>query len=143
MTKMIGRRKRRPRAIMLIALIAGLIGFSLAVRWFGLGARFARDEEPAFQIEVLNGTRETGIAMDVAKELRRRGIDVLIVDNAERFDFRESVLVDRKGNPRLMRRLAKILGCRMILEQLNPGPLVDATYIVGYDRVRGSVRGGS
>jgi hypothetical protein len=142
-TRMIGRRKRRPRAIILIALIVGLIGFSLAVRWFGLGARFARDEEPVFQIEVLNGTKETGIAMDVAKELRRRGIDVLIVDNAERLDFGESILVDRRGNPRLMRRLAKTLGCRTILEQLHPAPLVDATYIVGYDRVRRAARGGS
>ncbi|MFA4948465.1 MAG: LytR C-terminal domain-containing protein [Candidatus Krumholzibacteriia bacterium] len=140
---MIGRRKRRPRAIILVALLAGLIGFSLAVRWLGLGARFARDEEPAFQIEVLNGTRETGIAMDVAKELRRRGIDVLIVDNAERLDFGESILVDRRGNPRLMRRLAKTIGCRMILEQVHPAPLVDATYIVGYDRIRVSAREGS
>lgn len=143
MTRMIGRRKRRPRAIILVALLAGLIGFSLAVRWLGLGARFARDEEPAFQIEVLNGTRETGIAMDVAKELRRRGIDVLIVDNAERLDFGESILVDRRGNPRLMRRLAKTIGCRMILEQVHPAPLVDATYIVGYDRIRVSAREGS
>jgi hypothetical protein len=140
---MIGRRKRRPRAVILVALLAGLIGFSLAVRWLGLGARFARDEEPAFQIEVLNGTRETGIAMDVAKELRRRGIDVLIVDNAERLDFGESILVDRRGNPRLMRRLAKTIGCRMILEQVHPAPLVDATYIVGYDRIRVSAREGS
>jgi hypothetical protein len=142
-TRMIGRRKRRPRAVILVALLAGLIGFSLAVRWLGLGARFARDEEPAFQIEVLNGTRETGIAMDVAKELRRRGIDVLIVDNAERLDFGESILVDRRGNPRLMRRLAKTIGCRMILEQVHPAPLVDATYIVGYDRIRVSAREGS
>jgi hypothetical protein len=138
---MAGRRKRRPRAIVVAALLAGLIGFSLAVRWFGLGARFARGEEPAFQIEVLNGTRETGIAMDVAKDLRLRGIDVLVVDNAERLDFRESVLVDRTGNPRLMRRLSKALGCRTVLEQVRPAPLVDATYIVGYDRIRGSARG--
>jgi hypothetical protein len=142
-TRMIGRRKRRPRALIVVALLAGLIGFSLAVRWFGLGARFARGGEAPFQIEVLNGTREPGIAMDVAKELRHRGIDVLIVDNAERFDFGESVLLDRKGNPRLMRALAKTVGCRTVLEQLRPGALVDATYIVGYDRVGGSGRRGS
>jgi len=142
-TKMIGRRNKRPRAVIFVALLGGLIGFSLAVRWFGLGARFARDEEPGFQIEILNGTKEAGIAMNVAMELRRRGIDVLIVDNAERLDFGESVLVDRKGNPRLMRRLAKTLGCRMILVQIDPAPLVDATYIIGSDRVRGSSRGRS
>jgi hypothetical protein len=140
---MIGRRRKRPRAIILVALLAGLIGFSLAVRWLGLGARFARDKEPACQIEVLNGTREAGIAMDMAKDLRSRGIDVLIVDNAERLDFGESVLLDRRGNPRLMRKLAKTLGCRTILEQIHPAPLVDATYIIGYDRVRQSIREGS
>ena len=143
MTRMVGKRKKRPRAVIFVALLAGLIGFSLAVRWLGLGARFARDEESAFQIEVLNGTRETGIAMDVAKDLRLQGIDVLIVENAERLDFPESVIVDRKGNPRLMRRLAKTLGCRTILEQIHPAPLVDATYIIGYDRIRGSARGRS
>jgi hypothetical protein len=42
-----------------------------------------------------------------------------------------------------MRRLAKTLGCRTILEQIHPAPLVDATYIVGYDRVRESARGRS
>jgi len=141
--RMVGRRKRRSRAIFVVALAVGLIGFSLVVRWFGLGARLARDEEPAFQIEVLNGTREAGIAMEVAKELRGRGIDVLIVDNAERLDFRESVLVDRRGNPRLMRRLAKTLQCRTILEQVQPSPLVDATYIIGSDRIRPAAGGRS
>ena len=81
--------------------------------------------------------------MEAAKELRRRQVDVLIIDNAERFDFGESVLVDRKGNPRLMRKLAKMLGCRVIIEQIPPAPLVDASYIVGYDRIKVSARGRS
>ena len=122
--------------MLLVTLVVCLVGFSLAVRWLGLGARFSREPEPAFQMEVLNGTKEPGAAMEVAKELRLRSVDVLIVDNAERFDFKESVLVDRAGNPRLMRRLAKMLGCRTVLEQISPAPLVDATYIVGYDQVK-------
>jgi len=139
MARMIGKRKKRSRAILVAALIVCLAAFSLAVRWLGLGARFAREGGTAFQIEVLNGTKEAGVAMEAAKELRRRGVDVLIVDNAERFDFKESILVDRVGNPRLMRKLAKMLGCRVVLEQIPPAPLVDASYIVGYDRVKGSV----
>jgi hypothetical protein len=143
MAKMIGKRKRRSRAVLVAAIIISLAGFSLAVRWLGIGARFARHEEVPFQIEVLNGTKETGVAMEVARQLRMRKVDVLIVDNAERFDFRESVLVDRKGNPRLMRRLAKVLECRVIIEQIPPAPLVDASYIVGYDRVKEATRGRS
>ena len=136
MGRMIGRRRTRSRAVLVAALLVCLVAFSLAVRWLGLGARFSREAAPAFQIEVLNGTKEAGAAMEVAKELRLRSVDVLIINNAERFDFKESVLVDRAGNPRLMRRLAKMLKCRTVLEQISPAPLVDATYIVGYDRVK-------
>ncbi|MDD4858051.1 MAG: LytR C-terminal domain-containing protein [Candidatus Krumholzibacteria bacterium] len=136
------KRKKRSRAIIVAALFVAVAAFSLAVRWLGLGTRFVSEEEP-FQIEVLNGTKEGGAAMEAAKHLRRRQIDVLVVDNAERFDFRESVLVDRKGNPRLMRRLAKMLDCRVIVEQVSPAALVDASYIVGYDRLKASGRGRS
>jgi hypothetical protein len=140
---MVGTRRRRaPRAAIVVVLLATLVGFSLSVRWIGFGKHVVREDAP-FQIEVLNGTKEAGIAMEAAKELRRRHVDVLIVDNAERFDFRESVLVDRKGNPPLMRRLAKLLDCRVIVEQIPPAPLVDASYIVGYDRVKGAGRGRS
>jgi hypothetical protein len=139
---MIAKRKNRSRAIIVAALFVAIAAFSLAIRWLGLGSRFVREEEP-FQIEVLNGTTEPGVAMEAAKQLRLRQVDVLIVDNAERFDFRESVLVDRRGNPRLMRKLAKMFDCRVIVEQMPPAPLVDASYIVGYDRVKGSGRGRS
>jgi hypothetical protein len=140
MAKPVGRRKRRSRAGVVIACVVCLIALSLAVRWLRVGPRPARTEEPPFQIEVLNGTTELRVAMDVAKELRRSGIDVLIVDNAERSDFKESVLVDRRGNARLMRRLGKLLRCRNILEQTKSAPVVDATFIVGYDRVKPAPR---
>lgn len=144
MARATGKRKRNSRTIVIVAAVFALVAFSLAVRWLGIGRSFQRGgtDEP-FQIEVLNGTREAGIAMEEAKELRRQGVDVLVVDNAERFDFEESVLVDRKGNPRLMRKLAKMLGCREVLEQISPAPLVDATYIIGADRVRTGYRGRS
>jgi hypothetical protein len=136
MGRAIDRRRTRSRALLVTALLVCLVAFSLAVRWLGLGGRFSPGPESAFQIEVLNGTKEAGAAMVVAKELRLINVDVLIIDNAERFDFKESILVDRAGNPRLMRKLAKMLGCRTVLEQISPAPLVDATYIIGYDRVK-------
>lgn len=135
MRRSAGSRRRRPRGMLLLAAVAAAAGLSLAVRWSDLSGRFAGVERP-FQIEVLNGTRTAGIAMDVAKDLRGRGIDVLIVDNAERFDFRESVLIDRTGDPKLMRRIANVTGCRLVVEQLREKPIVDATYVIGADRVK-------
>ncbi len=132
-----GTKRRRARGLYVLGAIVAVAGLSVAVRWLDIAERFG-GEEPPFRIEVRNGTREPGIAMETAKELRTRGVDVLVVDNAERFDFRESVLVDRSGNPRLMRRIAKITGCHLVVEQVRERPLVDATYIVGADRVKSS-----
>lgn len=127
-------RRRRSRAAWALVIVAIAAALSLAVRWFGVRPR-GDAAEPSFQIEVLNGTRAPGIAMEVAKELRRRGVDVLVVDNAERFDFRESILVDRTGNERLARRIARVVGCREVVSQVRERPLVEATYIVGADRL--------
>ena len=134
------RRTGRARITTIIAAsIIAIIAFSLVVRWSGIRADYALDGE-LFQIEVLNGTGETGLAMETAMKLRKMGIDVLIVGDAERYDFDESVLVDRKGNPDLMRRLSRLLGCRRVLKQVQQKPLVDATLIIGKDRERLRIR---
>ena len=137
------RKKRRTGRVRIPAIIAAsiiaIIAFSLVVRWSGIRADFALEGD-SFQIEVLNGTGETGLAMETAMRLREMGIDVLLVGDAETYDFDESVLVDRKGNPDLMRRLSRILGCRRILKQVQQKPLVDATLIIGRDRERLRIR---
>ena len=130
------KRKKRPRVVggAIVASIV-IIAVSLIVRWSGIGERFTRDEAP-FQIEVLNGTGEAGLAMKTAKELRTLGIDVLLVGDADGYDFEETLLIDRKGNPRLLRRLSRRIGCRRTLQQIQPNPIVDVTIIIGRDMER-------
>ena len=131
------RKKKTKRSIspatVMIVISLLLMAISIAVRWSGIGGNFSAPEEP-FQIEVLNGTGEPGVARDVTMKLRRMGIDVLIEGNAGLFDYRESVLVDRKGNPELMKKLSRRLGVSSIVTQIQERPLVDATLIVGWDR---------
>ena len=135
------KRRRSSRVVVIVVVAsAAIVLFSLAVRWFGDG-RTPPSEHATFQIEVLNGTGEPRIGMAVATELRRRGIDVVTVDNAERGDFKESILVDRRGEPRLMKTLARTLRCRVIVEQTRDHPYVDATYVIGADRTKGRSRG--
>lgn len=130
------RKKRRTKGSRTLGITAAsilaVIAFSLIVRWSGVEADYGLDRE-SFQIEVLNGTGETGLAMETAMELRTMGIDVLVVGDAERYDFAESILIDRKGNTDLMKRLSQFIGCRRVLKQIQPKPLVDATLIVGKD----------
>jgi hypothetical protein len=132
------RRSSRGPAVVVLAAVAVVL-FSLGVRWLG-----AREDLPleqgTIQLEVLNGTSEPRVGMAVATELRRRGIDVISVDNADRGDFRESILVDRRGDPRLMKTLARMLRCRLVVEQTRDHPYVDATYVIGADRAKGRSR---
>lgn len=118
-----------------MTMVLVLMGLSLAVRWSGIGRNLSIPEVP-FQIEVLNGTGEQGVARDVTMRLRKMGIDVLIEGNAERFDYRETVLVDRKGNPALMRKLSRRLGVGRVVTQIQERPRIDATLVVGWDRER-------
>ena len=69
-------------------------------------------------------------------KLRKMGIDVLIEGNAQRFDYRETVLVDRKGNPELMKKLSRRLGVSRVVIQIQERPRIDATLIIGWDRER-------
>jgi hypothetical protein len=48
--------------------------------------------------------------------------------------------VDKERKASYAAKLAKMLGCRVVLEQIPPAPLVDASYIVGSDRVKEFVR---
>lgn len=131
MAKRAGGRSRRGAAALLAA--TALMAVSLALRWGGIVPRSDAEPEP-FQVEVLNGTGEPGLAREVTMQLRRIGIDVLLEGNAERFDFRESLLVDRRGDPELMRRLQRRLGVSRTIVQVKPDALVDVTLVVGHDR---------
>jgi len=99
--------------------------------------------EPQCQIEVLNGTGKPGLAMETAVVLRRMGIDVLIVGDAEHYGYKQSLLIDRKGNPGLLKKLSHLTGCRRILTQIQERPLIDATLIIGDDIEELGICGGN
>ncbi len=115
-----------------VAIVCLAIALSVAVRWSGIRHRLG-SEAPQIQVEVLNGTGESGLAMRTAVELRKAGIDVLIVGDAEHFHFEKSIIVDRKGNREIVSRLSRLTGCRRVVEQRQERPLVDATFVVGRD----------
>ncbi len=127
------KRKSRvsPLEVAYIVVIV-VIAFSVSTRWVSRGHDNLYSDKP-FSMEVLNGSGEKGAASRVAVALRKMGIDVLIVGNADRFDYNSSVLIDRRGNPELMRRLSRMIGVDNVIQQKVEKPLVDATLIVGED----------
>ncbi len=124
-------KDRIPAGLWAFALCL-VITLSIAVRWSGLKRR-SRSDLPTIQIEVLNGTGESGLAMRTAVELRKAGVDVLIVGDAEHFHFERSIIVDRRGDRDIVSRLSMLTGCRNVIEQKQERPLVDATFVIGGD----------
>lgn len=92
----------------------------------------AEDKIHGFRIEVLNGTGADGLGSKTATALRQKGIDVFQVENADHFDYKETILIGRKKNDSLA-ALGQALGCRNVIEQLSDDSFVDATLILGAD----------
>ncbi len=128
------RKKRMPGTGFWLFLFCLISALSIAVRWSGVVERFP-EEKKDFHMEVLNGSGRTGLAMKIAMELRKAGVDVLVVGDAEHYHFDESILVDRRGDAELMKTLSKLTGCRKIILQVQQEPLVDVTFILGRDLI--------
>lgn len=83
-------------------------------------------------VEVLNGTDREGLAVDVTRLLRSRGIDVVAIGNARESSERTRVLA-RRGDVDAARRVARAL--EQGQPELEPDSLrfVDVTVIIGAD----------
>jgi hypothetical protein len=138
-------RKRRPKTrrkpskrgfsqqVLLVLTGSALTLCMLSVMYgFLIRKSMAEHTIGELRIEVLNGTGEKGLAQSAARALRKMGVDVLHVSNAESFTYDESILVARKDNDRL-KALGKALGCSNVIEQLKGDSIVDATLIIGAD----------
>ncbi len=113
-------------------------------------AFFSRDERPSptpgptfsgsrdIKVEVLNGCGVNGLARTVANRLRTTGFDVMTLDNADRFDYPESIVIDRLGNPEDADRVAEALGISNRIQQIIPDPfrIESVTVIIGKDYSR-------
>ena len=87
------------------------------------------------RIEVLNGTKENGLARLVATSLMRQGVDVLDTDNADNDAYEESILIARRSSKHV-EALGRALGCGNVIVQLDDDSFVDATLIIGRDHGR-------
>jgi len=88
------------------------------------------------QVEVLNGCGERGIGQLAMRFLRERGFDVVNIDNADHFGYRETVVLDRRGTDgpsQAARAVGNALGTPHVLLQRNEDRLVDVSVVIGKD----------
>ncbi len=83
------------------------------------------------KLEVLNGTRNRGIARRATLYLRDRGFDVVAMGNSGKQQDLTAVL-DRSNHPEWARLVAAALRARVI-ERPDTSRYLDATVIIGKD----------
>lgn len=133
-TKKRRRRKATPSSVLysvsVLILLAAVV--YLAVSIYGLVApRPSREVESA--VLVLNGCGVEGVGLQTARFLRERGLDVVDFRNADSFDYKETIVVDRAGDMGAAVQVARMLNIANVVQQIPETPLVDIIIVVGAD----------
>jgi hypothetical protein len=119
--------------IKLIILAGAILAAVLIVNSLFFAERSERPNEAVIVVEVRNGCGVSGLGDRVARYLRNEGFDVILVGNAEDFEFAETMVVDRSGEWAKAREVARALGGVPVVQQISSGTLADATVVIGRD----------
>jgi hypothetical protein len=129
----------RRRAVLLAALIVAIGGaVSAAVLFRPRPERVVGHAFPVpavgerVVVEVLNGTARQGLARTATRMLRRQGIDVVFLGNADAAAESTQVLV-RRGDPGRGALVARALGGGIVRVALDTLRRVDVSVILGQD----------
>ncbi len=115
-----------------------------ALSVLGLGRDWRKTpEKPAhtpvasreIHIEVLNGCGDDGVARAAGDRLRALGFDVITVENAESYNYPETIVIDRVGRPDFARQVGDAIGVANRIQQIVPDPfrIEEVTVVVGGD----------
>lgn len=87
------------------------------------------------QVEVRNGAGVDRLAARTTEYLRDRGFDVVDVGNHSSFDQKQSVVIDRVGDPEAARKVAEALGLSAdrVQQEIRRQYYLDASIIIGHD----------
>jgi hypothetical protein len=124
-------------ALVALFVLVLALGLSVALRVGPAGS--GRPDHP-IRIQLLNGSGYVGLAGELASFLRDGGFDVLEVSNADRADYRTTLVVGRRPERGPARIVAEYLGTSHVIQQMGSQEMIDVTVIVGRDARRFSER---
>ncbi len=99
----------------------------------------AADGDVAPAVEVLNGTRTSGLAAQAATVFESFGYRVVAVDNADHPDYERTLFVGRRGDPEQARVVAALIRCEADAELAADAAIeatsaaADVTVVLGRD----------
>ena len=91
------------------------------------------------QVEVLNGCGTKGVAKEITDFLRNREFDVVKFENYDRFDIKETFVIDRASMEKEnAKKVAEALGVNpsRVVPQLSEDRHLQVTVVIGQDYPR-------
>lgn len=128
-------------SIIFFGALVLLLLFALATRSLAPRVDPLRDDTEGplvgaiIQVEVLNGVGESNLAAEVNQYLRKKGFDVVLVEDYDHYDVEFSEVVDRIGDRSSALRVANALGIpeERVREEIVEDLYLDATVVIGHD----------
>lgn len=80
----------------------------------GLASEDTAAQERIYAIEILNGTKNQGLARTTSELYQSFGYDVIKVGNAENTEYAKTVIIDRIGNTKVASTLGQVIQCTNI-----------------------------
>lgn len=102
----------------------------LLLAWWGIKLG---SDEGVIRVIIYNGAGSPGIAGEAAQALIKAGIRVVDTKNADRFDYKETMIVVQNGNLESANVVKDVLGVGKIVEQASEQDVADMIVIVGQD----------
>jgi len=90
-------------------------------------------EPSAVEVRVLNGCGVPGASRKMTQHLRDLHFDVVAMENAEHFNYQNTVVINHTNRQEVGRTLAEAIGCSRLSMQADDLALVDLTVILGKD----------
>ncbi len=87
-------------------------------------------------VEILNGTKTAGLARRTREIFQSFGFEVISFSNAENTNVEKTKVIDRKGNPEVANKIAKIIRCTQVSSEAAPAGSAsnaDVTILLGKD----------
>lgn len=92
------------------------------------------EAKDSIDVQVLNGAGISGLAGAIRDKLQPAPrVDVVEVGNADRYNYKETKIIDRNNNPKSAAHVKEILGIGSIQSNPSEKLLVDVSVIIGKD----------
>ncbi len=96
-------------------------------------------EKDKIRVQILNGTKKTGLASDMRKALQEKGYSDISIGDTGDGTYEYSKVIDRSGDQEKLQLLAKDAEINLTESDIDIACGYDITIIIGKDRINGGM----